>query len=45
MHTPTEIVPSAEQLTPPSQTNQRLILRGVSWATYQRLIDDLLISA
>jgi Uma2 family endonuclease len=40
MHTPTEIVPSAEQLTPPFQANQRLILRGVSWATYQRLLDD-----
>jgi Uma2 family endonuclease len=40
MHTPTEMVPPAEQLTPPSQTNQRLILRGVSWATYQRLLED-----
>jgi Uma2 family endonuclease len=34
------MVPPAEQLTPPSQTNQRLILHGVSWATYQRLLDD-----
>jgi Uma2 family endonuclease len=34
------MVPPAEQLTPPSQTTQRLILHGVSWATYQRLLDD-----
>lgn len=40
MHTPTEIVPSAEQLTPPSELGHRFILRGVSWATYQRLLDD-----
>jgi Uma2 family endonuclease len=40
MHTPTEMVPPAEQPTLPSQVSQRLILHGVSWATYQRLLDD-----
>ncbi len=40
MHTPTEIVLSAEQLTLPSEPSHRFILRGISWATYQRLLDD-----
>jgi Uma2 family endonuclease len=40
MHTPAEMVPPAEQPTLPSQLSQRLILHGVSWATYQRLLDD-----
>ena len=40
MHTPAEMVPPAEQPTLSSQLSQRLILHGVSWATYQRLLDD-----
>src|SRR5688500_283968 len=40
MHTPAEMVPPAEQPTLPSQVSQCLILHGVSWATYQRLLDD-----
>jgi Uma2 family endonuclease len=40
MHTPAEMVPPAEQPTLPPQISQRLILHGVSWATYQRLLDD-----
>src|ERR1044071_4377434 len=40
MHTPTETVPPAEQLTPPAEPSQRVILHGVSWATYPRLLDD-----
>lgn len=40
MHASTEIVLPTQHLTPSSQTPQRLILRGVSWATYQRLLDD-----
>jgi Uma2 family endonuclease len=40
MHTPGEMVPPAGRLTPPPQTTQRLILHGVSWATYRRLLDD-----
>ncbi|MGE0681402.1 MAG: Uma2 family endonuclease [Candidatus Binatia bacterium] len=37
---PTETVPLAEQVAPLSEPSQRLILHGVSWATYQRLLDD-----
>jgi Uma2 family endonuclease len=40
MHAPDEMVPQAEQLTPLSEPSQRFILHGVSWATYQRLLDD-----
>ena len=40
MHTSTEMVPPAEQLTPLSEPSHRFILRGVSWATYQQLLDD-----
>src|SRR5262245_8105775 len=40
MHTPVETISSTEQLTPPSEPSQRFILHGVSWATYQRLLND-----
>ncbi|MGE0820833.1 MAG: Uma2 family endonuclease [Candidatus Binatia bacterium] len=40
MHTATEMVPPAGHRAPLSEPTQRLILRGVSWATYQQLLDD-----
>jgi Uma2 family endonuclease len=40
MHTPPETAPLAEPAAPLSEPSQRLILHGVSWATYQRLLDD-----
>jgi len=36
----TEPVPSAEQHIPPAEIGQRVILPGVSWATYERLLAD-----
>jgi Uma2 family endonuclease len=40
MHASTETVPSTKQAMPLSEPSQRLVLHGVSWATYQRLLDD-----
>lgn len=40
MHLSPERVPPVEQLPPPSEPGYRFILHGVSWATYQRLLDD-----
>jgi Uma2 family endonuclease len=40
MNTHTETVLPAARPTPPSDTGQRLILRGISWATYERLLAD-----
>ena len=36
----TEPVSSAEQHIPPAAIGQRVILPGVSWATYERLLAD-----
>jgi Uma2 family endonuclease len=35
-----EMVLPAAQQAPPSETGQRVILRGVSWETYERLLAD-----
>jgi hypothetical protein len=36
----TEPVSSAEQHIPPAEIGQRVILPGVSWVTYERLLAD-----
>jgi hypothetical protein len=40
MNTQTETVQPAARQAPPSEVGQRLILYGVSWATYERLLAD-----
>jgi Uma2 family endonuclease len=40
MSTHTEAVLPTGRPTPPPDTGQRIILRGVSWATYERLLAD-----
>ena len=40
MHSPTEVIQPVARQAPPSETTQRVILHGVSWETYERLLAD-----